>query len=439
MVIRLIFTVLIGWLAFTSQAGAADIGTEWEHYSNTVRYFPNGCQYTPNLDEAIAQTEAKQNNDYAYCHKPEFGYECKTVVQSGAVCSLNQNFYVQTWIRQKPTCETGTYNPETYQCEADPSECEEIGQFYNPENKSCTPECDNGALFNQCLEDLDPDDSCNSDHPDYKGTLGWGEDAQPVCRSQGACDDDHTFGVSEYEKDGVKTTVLSCIANDYNPPECSGSMVLVVNEFGPRCVLPEDADKYDPDEDEEPNTDTDGDGEPDEYRPENDPAGTNKQLGQIVDALNTANAHLKNIENKPTGGGGGGSGNNGDAGEGLKDENGDDYLADIEANTADTVTQLENLNNGLKAPGDLTGGDDTFGGLTGAFQDRIGNAPILNAVNFSNVSGSCPTYTIDISEIGLGSYQLNYHCQFADQYGPWLGGLFLALYALIGIRIFTSA
>jgi len=307
--------------------------------------------------------------------------------------------------------------------------CEEKGQYLDTETQSCVDSCPGIAWGGSCIKPPEPENECESSSPDFQGTAGWGDNTVPVCGGESTCGSGQKYQYFE-NADGSMTG--GCVADDSGVPECPGGVkgMAVITEWGYTCQSVDT-----PEQPEAPNTDTDGDGTPDTYDRTNDPDAMGKGFDKLGDKMDKTNQLLTNLNNKAMGGGGGASG----GGEGLKNEAGDDYLDGIEDNTKRSADNSDELNGALKPNGELTSTENTFGGITDQFLADVQGAPILSAFDAVSVSGACQVYEIDASAVGLGSYSFGYHCAFADQYGAWLGALMLGLYALAGIRIFTSA
>jgi hypothetical protein len=218
--------------------------------------------------------------------------------------------------------------------------CAEQGKNFDPyadEGAQCIKTCPSGSsLDGICLKAPDEDENepeCNADNPEYVGSIGSGDFASPICGNpQNNCPADSTFGLIQKGN----TTVQGCVPNEYNPPQCSGSDVLVVDEWGGHSCLPV-SDTNNPNGDSNDDTsdgDSDGDGE----------ADTNGMAGQLQDIkkkLDRGNTNTKNIDetlkglgksikdgtsaitdaigNIP-GGGGGGNGDGGDGGDGEEQD-----------------------------------------------------------------------------------------------------------------------
>ena len=150
---------------------------------------------------------------------------------------------------------------------------------------------------------------------------------------QNKCPSGYTFGIVSTGT----TTSEKCIPNEYQPPQCSGSDVLTVDQWGGHsCLPPNNApDNPSPGGDDDPNNgDSDGDGQADTN-------GIADQLQDIKSLINrgntdrnTLNETLKGlgkqmgegigsitdaIGNIP-GGGGNGSGGEGGEGEGEQED-----------------------------------------------------------------------------------------------------------------------
>lgn len=214
----------------------------------------------------------------------------------------------------------------------EPQECQELGQYYDSSSQQCVTECAHGSLDYYCnQEPLPPDPEepqCGPDHPDYQGTIGYGGEATLVCGDpNNQCPTGSTYGV--IGKDGV--AIGGCISNEYNPPKCSGTDVLKVDQWGGHSCLPlnKPGESNEPGGQDDPNNgDSDGDGQ-------GDLTGIAKQLQDVKSLLGRGNTNTDNITeslkgmgkrledaigNIP-GGGGGGSGGDGEGeGDGEPEE-----------------------------------------------------------------------------------------------------------------------
>jgi len=387
----------------------------WAHAKTFCIYGPNPCPadvYTPWLDDMASKGIP------AYVGKGYTSYG-------------RRNGY--SWAGDGPPpaldCDTNLCNQPLIDQQPSEENCEENGQYFDAENNSCVDSCPGLTWGGSCIRPPEPENQCDSTSPDFQGTAGWGDNQVAVCGGESTCGAGEKY---QYFENSDGSITGACVADDSGVPECPGGVkgMAVITEWGYTCQAVDS-----PDQPEAPNTDTDGDGKPDTYDRTNDPDAMGKGFDKLGDKMDKTNQLLTNLNNKAMGGGGGASG----GGEGLKNEAGDDYLDGIEDNTKRSADNSDELNGALKPNGELTSTENTFGGITDQFLTDVQGAPILSAFDAVSVSGACQVYEIDASAVGLGSYSFGYHCAFADQYGAWLGALMLGLYALAGIRIFTSA
>lgn len=207
-----------------------------------------------------------------------------------------------------------------YKCVSDPvlapdnpSECAEIGQFFDGAKEECVPECPSGSLDDICLEALDEENQCDESSEDFRGNVnqGFGHPPLAIC-GETTCTTGGRPGQS-----GIMNNELVCLPDDYGAPKCKGGSITVIEEYGFICATVGDEEE----------TDT-SDGDSDEDG-EGDLTGIAGQLQDIKKLLGNGNQGtdniveaLKGMGNKLTsaigdipGGGGGGSNGNGD-GEG---------------------------------------------------------------------------------------------------------------------------
>lgn len=148
---------------------------------------------------------------------------------------------------------------------------------------------------------------------------------------------------------------------------------------------------------------------------------TNKLLGELKDA----------VGNIPGGGSGGTTPGTGDG----------------EGGEGGTGEGVENCDSGRCDFGDERG--DPFGGEVRSFADSLSaamdgmkNSPLGSSI--SNIQfpsgGTCPVGSTSIN-IGFGSMAIDFesHCSLWDQIAPILSAVFLALWAIIAVRVFLSA
>lgn len=361
----------------------------------------------------------------------------------------------------------GTLNPETGECEQPAptqDECLESGQLYDGATQSCVDECDHGAMNGVCLSGPIDNKECTAKSDDYRGelVLGYGKPPIKVCG-----DIDQCSGTGDDNKGqiGVMNGELRCIATDYGQPSCKGDTINVVDEYGFACEPLSNT----PDEEEvaeAPNTDTDGDGEPDEYQRKHDPESVDKGLDKVAskidksnDKADTANQHLGKIEDavkdiaKDVGsleqmgkngelGGGGSSG----SGDGLKNDQGEDYLgdlADIKKNTKDTADTLEDIKDGPDEGynTDALGDAPTFEETTDRLQSAITGNPTIQAVTTIPTiaeNNTCPVWTIPATKF-WDAMPLDAHCDILNDYQGQLSAMFIAFWTLSAVFVFLRA
>lgn len=142
-------------------------------------------------------------------------------------------------------------------------------------------------------------------------------------------------------------------------------------------------------------------------------------------------------------GGGDGSGN-GDGTGGSGTGGGGDGDGDGSGGSGEGV---DNCESGRCDFGDERG--DPFGGEVRSFADSLTaamngmkNSPLGNSIGNIQfpTGGSCPTGSTSIN-IGIGSIPIDFteHCNFWQQIAPILSAVFLALWAIIAVRVFLSA
>lgn len=295
--------------------------------------------------------------------------------------------YVRYWFSSNPI-NFGRY-PLTESCEVqepngcgtvtqEPEECREIGEYYDSASQQCVTECAHGSLDHYCnQEPLPPDPEepqCGPDHPDYQGTIGYGGEATLICGDpDNQCPSGSTYGV--IGKDGV--AIGGCISNEYNPPECSGTDVLKVDQWGGHSCLPlnKPGESNEPGGTDDPNNgDSDGDGQ-------GDLTGIAKQLQDVKNLLGRGNTNTNNITeslkgmgkrledaigNIPGGGGGSGSGQTEIVGE-----DGNAITWSGEAITMEVGDGLEELN-----------------AVQGEYESLIGNIRSEMSASFGSFTGA---------------------------------------------------
>ncbi len=346
-----------------------------------------------------------------------------------------------------------------FQCmrNREPGECSAEGkaEVITPQGAFCVSECAHGMFNGACLEDPKPDEpECSQDHPEYKGTVGYGGEAVLICGDpQNNCPTGFTWGLAQQGD----TTVESCFPNQYNPPQCSGTDVLKIDEFGTACLPVKNPNGQEtPGSEDDPNDgDSDGDGQ-------GDLTGIAKQLQDVKKLLDRGNTNTDNINETLKGlgnkiqdgnkaitdaigdipGGGGGGGNNG-GGEGLKDGEGNDYLADIKKNTRDTADRMQELQDGMEKPeggfslDDLKNGVPTLTETANSFKAAVLGTDIVQSVSgLTQIpsQSSCPVWTIPATDY-WSAMPMNIHCDILEQYRGTFSVIFLFFWT--GIAIFT--
>ncbi|MGF2735357.1 hypothetical protein [Marinobacter sp. DUT-1] len=185
-------------------------------------------------------------------------------------------------------CDPPNYeDPDTGACLSPkaPEECEEIGEFYNPDNSQCVTTCPSGgSLGTYCL--TQPDPACSPSSPDYQGTAGWGDDHRYVCSGETSCGTGESYAFREMD-DGSWSGV--CVSDESNPPVCPGGFesVLEIYDDGFACGNLNE-DKEDPTRNDSSNGDSDGDGVADD-------TGMAGQLEDIKGLLKDGNNERSNI------------------------------------------------------------------------------------------------------------------------------------------------
>lgn len=84
----------------------------------------------------------------------------------------------------------------------------------------------------------------------------------------------------------------------------------------------------------------------------------------------------------------------------------------------------------------------SFSDSMAAFYDGISSSPISSSINNIQfpTGGTCPVGSTDIS-FGFGSFKVDFseHCNFWQQISPIISAAFLALWAVVSVRVFLSA
>lgn len=150
-------------------------------------------------------------------------------------------------------------------------------------------------------------------------------------------------------------------------------------------------------------------------------------------------------------GGGNGNGNGGGDGSGNGDGTGGSGTGGEGDGDGDgsggSGEGVDNCESGRCDFGDERG--DPFGGEVRSFSDSLTaamngmkNSPLGNSIGNIQfpTGGSCPTGSTSIN-IGIGSIPIDFteHCNFWQQIAPILSAVFLALWAIIAVRVFLSA
>jgi hypothetical protein len=300
-----------------------------------------------------------------------------------------------------------------------------------------------------------------------------GSNGQAVCESQFNSCDGGTFGLVN----GIQT----CISDDYGPPEiCPGSSVSVFDGYGFTCEPLMGGDNSPEWQEPPPNIDTDNDGVPDAYDPSSDSAASYyamqniyNQQSYVIEQNNITNNNLSNINKNikqgnsesqqsldginasldgiagdlaalkgmgESGDLGGGSGTGEGGTEGLQDEEGNDYLADIEKNTKDTADALQAPEGGLAWDG-LEDGVPTLSESMGSFKAAvIAHPAIASLQGLSDLpeTTTCPVYTLPSTPIS-GELVMDIHCGVVDEYRSLISGMFLFFWAGLALITFLRA
>lgn len=112
-----------------------------------------------------------------------------------------------------------------------------------------------------------------------------------------------------------------------------------------------------------------------------------------------------------------------------------------DTDTTGIEEKLDGISDKLDDFGDVSfSGDEvgTFGGLTGAFYDRIKSTPLLSmgsGITFG--AGDCPSINIDT--VLLGSFGTSQHCDIYNTVKPLLSAVMILIFSFIGVRIILSA
>lgn len=84
----------------------------------------------------------------------------------------------------------------------------------------------------------------------------------------------------------------------------------------------------------------------------------------------------------------------------------------------------------------------SFSDSMAAFYDGMSSSPISSSINNIQfpTGGTCPVGSTDIS-FGFGSFKVDFseHCNFWQQISPIISAAFLALWAVVAVRVFLSA
>jgi len=327
LILLLCFFVSPAFAVSGSGGGSTDIPSGWTHYYK----FSGSCgSFSGCTEDDIAQYQGYYTDRLAQCQQDHPGMEC---AGGWSVDGASKRKHVAVYYRDYPTCDNGQYNPGSGQCESEPDECLEIGEFYNPRTRQCVTECPSGRLDNQCL--AEPETECDESSADYQGTVGWGDNHRPVCGGDNQCQDNETYAFRENDEGSWSG---QCINNDSNPPVCpkgfEGALIITDGGFACEGLNP------DPDNPDDPNDTSDGDSDGDG---EGDTTGITEQLQDIKNLLSGGNTERTNVKNKLEGigqsiedsaksitdaienipGGGGDGGNDGDDGDGEDDDNPD--------------------------------------------------------------------------------------------------------------------
>ncbi|MFP3979473.1 hypothetical protein [Marinobacter sp. KMM 10035] len=237
-----------------------------------------------------------------------------------------------------PVCTSPDFiHPDSGECVSpkSPSECREVGEFYDRSTKLCVTECFWGVLGNICLlepetEPQEPDQpECGPDHPDFKGVIGFGGEAAIVCGDpENQCPVGSTYGFHEQDDGSYKP---SCYPPEANAPQCPGGLAVIMGKKGISFQCGEIRNPNATPEDllDAVSGDSTGDGA-------GDLTGIGNQLSKIQQLIQKGNSDTSNISESLKGigkqldsgtkaivdaignipGGGGGGGSNPDPGDG---------------------------------------------------------------------------------------------------------------------------
>lgn len=301
-------------------------------------------------------------------------------------------------------------------------ECFENGQIYDNQLGYCVLDCPNGQLNGVCLQDTaDNSDTCDSSAPDYKGSIGFGNEKQNICLSDTTCEGGSL---------GVVNNVQLCIPDDYGPPTCSADAVLVMDEYGWVCESLNDQPEPEPEPPEEPNIDTDGDGEPDEYDRANDPTSVDKGLDKVQEGISDTNTKLEGTNNrldKVT-----------NALDGVN-ENLKEGLGTANQTLEQINTKLDDPADGYNTDG--LGDAPSFGESMGRLQTAFFDHPTIAAVTTFPIlakSTSCPVFTIPATDF-FSAQTMDIHCSIFEDYRGQLSVLFMFFWTVIALFIFLRA
>lgn len=317
--------LLLGLLAIAlvDKAHAVGVSPGWTaDYDFKLRHRKSSCGVgIPTKQEAIDQINAKCENGQLGFYSRDSNYECRAFVMSEGD-SCNTHYWVAPEYLEIPTCETGEFNPDSGACESEPNECQEIGQFYNPENNQCVPECPSGSSLDHYCNVL-PQPECNEASDDFQGTIGWGEDHRNVCSGDTSCPQNHRYA---YQETAEGTWKGACINNDANPPICPGGFESVLMISGDSFACGELNEDKENNPNDTSNGDSDGDGQADDNGIAGQLEDIKGLLGKGNNTTNNINETLKGLGKKIQdgtksitdaignipGGGGGGTGDGGD-------------------------------------------------------------------------------------------------------------------------------